>query len=401
MVRRIRMCTLLLLLPVLLLLLSGAGIPNEVALKVIAPENLPTAGEEFILAVEIGDNPGLCAVQFTMTFDPEALRCTDAKAGKVIEGMLWITNPDAPSGAMLAAAATDPAEGDGTLAEFTFMALTDLADWPVALTEITLTDAESREIPYELTIQTAANSEENPEAEPEEEGSPENELPAEVTEEENAGSEQISENGEADGDAVEGASEETMGSDAGADSEHTFTDIGGHWSEAYVKTAAGMGLFNGYPDGSFRPDVSITRGDFVLTLWRLAGRPEPTGESPFTDVTPDGYYSQAILWAYEQGYVKGVSETAFAPDELLTREQAMTILFRFDGGMSGMEMFFMSSYDSAYRDSGEISDWAKNAMYWGVFQTLIEGTGPDTLSPKMHATRAQLAKILVNYISAI
>ena len=366
---KLRCLSLLALLSVLLVLL-GAGYPEKTALTVVTPETLAKSGEEFAVLVDIENNPGLCAAQFTLRYDAGQVLCIGADAGEVMDDMLWESNPEAPDGAMIAAAAVQPAEGDGTLAEYSFIALTDLTEWPFALADISLADAEKAEIPY--TTGPSSLQEDGDETE--------TELPP--VDDEDAGT-----------------AEETREESPATGQEVSFSDIGGHWGEAYVKEAAEMGLFGGYPDGSFRPDQTITRGDFVLVLWRMAGKPAPTTASPFTDVTPGGYYYEAILWAYEQGIVKGISDTAFAPDSMLTREQAMTILFRFDGGMSGMEMFFTSSYDAAFRDSGEISDWARSAMYWGVFQKLIEGTAPDTLSPQMNATRVQLAKILVNYVN--
>lgn len=399
-----RLMALLLLLPVLLLLLPGAGFPGQTELTVMTPETLPKAGEEFLITVEIGGNPGLCAAQFTLAYDRSAVSCTAADAGEILSGTLWVSNPAAPAGAVIAAASTDPAEGDGTLAEYCFTALTDLTEWPFALAAVSLADTENADIPFVTGVAVSGAGTEAAEEPPEDEpqaGDAETELPpiggktAEQPQEEAPQEEMPTE------EPVEGPSgEAAQAEEPTAEPEPVFPDISGHWGEAFVKEASALGLFQGYPDGSFRPDDPVKRGDFVLVLWRMSGQPEPAGESPFTDVTPGGYYYEAILWAYEQGFVKGVSETMFAPDDLLTREQAMTLLFRYSGGVSGMELFFTGTYDAAYRDSGDIADWAKPAMYWAVFQTLIEGTGPDTLSPKMNATRAQLAKLLVNYIQA-
>ena len=76
----------------------------------------------------------------------------------------------------------------------------------------------------------------------------------------------------------------------------------------------------------------------------------------------------------------------------------MKILFFLAGGVSGGETMLTSIYDDTFTDSGEIASWAKQAMYWGVYQELISGTTATTLSPAGTATRAQLAKILVSYV---
>lgn len=179
----------------------------------------------------------------------------------------------------------------------------------------------------------------------------------------------------------------------------TFTDTNGHWGQEFIDEAAQRGLFKGFGDGTFRPDTAVTRAQFVTVLWRMAGNPAVTAQTPFTDIADQiDEFRTAIAWAYEKGYVNGTTETTFAPGDSLTRESAMKILFGYAGGQSGMEAMFTNVYDSVFTDSSAISAWAKAPMYWGVYNTLISGTGDKVLSPQGIATRAQLAKILVNYI---
>lgn len=142
----------------------------------------------------------------------------------------------------------------------------------------------------------------------------------------------------------------------------------------------------------------MSRAQFVTVLWRLAGTPEETRDTPFTD-TAGQYidFQKAIAWGYHQGYVKGTSEETFSPDNTLTRQEAMTILFRYAGGQSGMELMFTGIYDGQFQDSADIAPWARSAMYWGVYHELIQGTGGDNLSPTGSASRVQIAKIMTQY----
>ena len=106
-----------------------------------------------------------------------------------------------------------------------------------------------------------------------------------------------------------------------------------------------------------------------------------------------------MAWASEKGYVNGYPDGTFRPNDSLTREQAMKILFGYNGGVSGQELMYTSVYNTGFADSDSISSWAKSAMYWAYYHELISGTstGTPTLSPRKTATRAEIAKILVLY----
>ena len=81
-------------------------------------------------------------------------------------------------------------------------------------------------------------------------------------------------------------------------------------------------------DGIFSPDKPVTRAEFVTMLWRLAGKPE-VGGNVFNDVTEDAYYRVAANWAYKNGITSGVGDSRFAPNNDCTREQVITMLYRF------------------------------------------------------------------------
>ncbi len=175
-----------------------------------------------------------------------------------------------------------------------------------------------------------------------------------------------------------------------------------HWGRNYISRAASLGLFVGYPDGTFHPDDVVNRAQFVTVLWRMAGSPAGAAETPFTDIQgQSGEFQNAIAWAYSQGYVTGTSATTFAPADPLTRQEVMTILYRYSGSRRGMEAMLTGIYEDTFHDHTAIADWAKNAMYWGVYHELIQGTGQGTLSPTGKAPRAQIAKIMVMYTEKI
>ena len=173
-----------------------------------------------------------------------------------------------------------------------------------------------------------------------------------------------------------------------------FTDVyQTDWFYNDVKTAAEQGIFAGYPDGSFKPNASMTRAMFAQVLYRLAGEPAILTEIPFTDVADSAWYYNAVCWAYCSGIVNGVSETSFAPGRDITREQMATMLYKYSSHMDSVDEASFGSLED-YTDAGSISAYAEIPMRWAVGTGLINGVGQNRLSPGTCATRAQASAIL-------
>lgn len=179
-----------------------------------------------------------------------------------------------------------------------------------------------------------------------------------------------------------------------------FSDIAGNWAEDYIVEANAQGLVYGY-NGVYRPNDTMTRAEFVTILYRACGSPKPAKAASFTDLTQT-WYRDPIAWAEENQVVNGVGNGKFDPGGPVTREQLVTILFRLSGGQSGMESMFTSAYDDAYTDAGQISAYAKPAVYWSIYHEILCGqqslTVPVTLAPRAAATRAQIAVMIVRYL---
>jgi len=141
--------------------------------------------------------------------------------------------------------------------------------------------------------------------------------------------------------------------------------------------------------GRFFPNDPATRAVVTEALWRASGKPAPGEDAvPFPDVADDAPYAQSALWAGEQGVIQG-SGGKFRPEDVLTREQLVTILHRFvkDGAAGSGDAL------AGYTDAGTVSPWAGDAMAWAVDRKLIQGKTPSTLNPKDTVTRAELAVI--------
>jgi len=183
-----------------------------------------------------------------------------------------------------------------------------------------------------------------------------------------------------------------------------FVDISDHWAESYIRQSAEIGLVDGYGDGIYGPNDRMTRGQFVTILWRNAGCPEPKGKSSFKDLEPHmTYYHKAVAWAEENGVVNGMAPGIFEPNGQVTREQLVTILHRLAGTPIGEELMFTGIYDTHYSDSAQIGSWAKQAVYWAVYEGIYCGRNSvevgTTLAPKSPANRAQIAVMMINYLN--
>ena len=344
-------------------------------LTVKTPATILRAGEAFTVTVDLSGNPGLCAIQFTLAYDEDTLECVQASLSSAFSGMISAANANTPDGAIVATASAEPMTEDGTLATFQFTAKKDVTNYGFALRDVVLTDANRSAVSYtasNATVEVPAG----------------NQTP---TVPQTPSSAQIGSAGQTVVGGVQQAETET------APQAVSFSDTAGHWGAEWISKAAERGLFTGYPDGGFHPDAQISRGDYVLVLYRMAGEPKVTETAPFADVAPDAYYAKAVAWAYSEGYVEGKG-AGFAPKDSLTRQEAMKILFGIAGSRTGMEAMFTASYDATFTDSGSIADWAKPAMYWAYYEGIISGTSKTTLAPDATATRAQLAKILVGYL---
>ena len=178
--------------------------------------------------------------------------------------------------------------------------------------------------------------------------------------------------------------------------ESPFSDVKEtRWSYEAIKYAVKMGYMNGVGDGKFDPAGSMTRGMVVTVLYRREGSPEVTFRDDFTDVKAGKYYSDAVIWAKDEGVVNGITETTFEPNGKITREQLATMLSRFS------ERCLVSVPEradlSGYPDADKIHSYAKDALAWANEANLIKGMSDGTLSPRGEATREQFATILQRF----
>ena len=181
-----------------------------------------------------------------------------------------------------------------------------------------------------------------------------------------------------------------------------FHDIPpGHWARDAVAFAHENGSMRGVAPSVFSPDTAMTRAMLATVLYRLSGEPEVTFRSVFTDVRAGQWYSDAIIWAYDNEIVFGVAEERFAPNADITREQLAVMLHRY-----AVAREFPTTVPDAVDittapDHEQISTWAEEAMRWVMYHGIITGMDSrGTLYPSGTATRAQAAVMLHRFIQS-
>ncbi len=181
---------------------------------------------------------------------------------------------------------------------------------------------------------------------------------------------------------------------------HPFTDVTADWYKEAVLFAYNNNLMNGMDKTIFMPDSATTRGMLTAILYRKEFGDETPEfkKAPFTDLKQN-WYKTPINWAYEKGVVKGMTDTTFAPEEKVTREQIAVMMYRY-AKYDKMDVSQKKNLTS-FPDAKKVSSWAKEAMEWAYAEGLITGSDIDgkvLLAPQGAATRAQIATILMRYI---
>ena len=177
-----------------------------------------------------------------------------------------------------------------------------------------------------------------------------------------------------------------------------FADVAkGSWYYEGVRYAYENGLMSGTGEGTFSPDLPTSRGMLVTILYRLAGSPA-AGSASFTDVAKGQWYADGVAWASANGVVSGYPDGSFRPNDTITREQMAAILYQYARIQGKLDD---SRADlSIFSDLDSLSAYAKEPMSWAVAQGLFSGVSADTLAPGGSTTRAQAAVILTAFSKA-
>jgi len=176
-----------------------------------------------------------------------------------------------------------------------------------------------------------------------------------------------------------------------------FVDVPGDaWFRNYVGWAYANGITTGTSSTTFSPAASVTRGQFVTFLYRIAGTPAISGSHGFHDVSAGEFFTIPVLWAAQIGVTTGTSPTTFSPNAYITREQLVTMLHRYIGDL-GLNTTAPTDALNRFPDGGSVSSWATVAMRWGAHNGIIGAGG--TLNPLGNTSRAETVAMLQRVVN--
>lgn len=167
------------------------------------------------------------------------------------------------------------------------------------------------------------------------------------------------------------------------------------WYNHAIAYAVEKGFMNGTTQTKFEPNKPITRGQLAEIFYRLKGKPEGNFTLHFVDVSQTDYFYKAVAWATQNDIFKGKGSLKFAPNDNVTREELAVLLYRLAKIQNAQTK--LEPNLEFFCDHSEINVWALDAIYWAVSNGLIKGANDTSLCPQSHATRAEIAAIMMRF----
>lgn len=179
-----------------------------------------------------------------------------------------------------------------------------------------------------------------------------------------------------------------------AQSASTFSDVpAGAWYAEAINYCQQHGIMSGTTATTFAPEATLTRAMLATALHRMSGTPAVSDAPVFSDAVAGSWYSDALSWAAKNGIISGYGDGTFGVNDPTTREQAVTILWRYAGEPEGATAADIS-------DAALVSTWAQAAVRWANANGILEGiTNNRRFDPKTNIKRGEVASMLYHYLS--
>ncbi|MCR8636600.1 S-layer homology domain-containing protein [Paenibacillus radicis (ex Xue et al. 2023)] len=173
-----------------------------------------------------------------------------------------------------------------------------------------------------------------------------------------------------------------------------LSDIAGHWSEANIKQAVSKGIVNGYPDGTFKPNHTVTRAEFAVMLMNTL-KPQGDGATlSFIDAARIGTWAQkAVSQAFQANIIKGYEDGSFRPEAEITRAEMAVMI------ANALGLVIESDIETGFADDKDVPVWSKGAVAAMKKQKLVEGKGGNEFGPAASTTRAEAVTVLLNMLA--
>lgn len=179
-----------------------------------------------------------------------------------------------------------------------------------------------------------------------------------------------------------------------------FVDVSSDdWYSSAVDYAYFGGLFSGMGDNQFAPQSNMNRAMMMTVLYHLAGSPESerlAAKSTFTDVPSDQWFYTFVAWAADQGVSAGTGNGEFSPNQPVTREQVVVLLYNFASNYMHLTLDSRSDITSC-GDYSQVASWAQDAMSWAASCGVVSSGNGVMLEPGRSATRAEVAAMLMSF----
>ena len=177
-----------------------------------------------------------------------------------------------------------------------------------------------------------------------------------------------------------------------------FSDVGDrHWALAVIQELAAKEIANGVSETEFAPGKIVTRAEFAAMLAKATGA-KAKSAARFEDVSPNAWYAESVAAAYDNGLIKGIDESRFAPLRQITREEMAVMVMNAYSAAAGSKD---PGAASDFIDAGTISPWARQVVSGAVDAGLLKGRGGKLFAPKESATRAEAAQVISNLLQEI